>query len=239
MAAIFTLTVRQLAGSRRLWLVLGSSRCPCSPPCSSTRRQHGDERQVRRRHHVDAHRLGDPAARRCCCFGTSAFGNEVGDRTLVYLALKPLPRWRIVAPKLLAALVVGGVPVAISGARRGGRDQGGDSGGALATGVGLLVGAAAYAAVFTWAGLATRHALVIGLVYVFVWEAALAAYLDGIRFLSVRRYTLALDRRRSTASGCARLDLSLGAGAGLAGAAIVIVGFSALAVRKLGRMDVP
>ena len=72
----------------------------------------------------------------------------------------------------------------------------------------------------------------------FVWEAALAAYLDGIRFLSIRRYTLALidgldgERLRS-------IDVSLGAGAGAVGAAIVIVGFSALAVRKLVRMDVP
>jgi hypothetical protein len=35
---------------------------------------------------------------------------------------------------------------------------------------------------------------VAGLVYVFVWEAALAAYLDGIRFLSVRRFALAIVR---------------------------------------------
>jgi ABC-2 type transport system permease protein len=100
------------------------------------------------------------------------------------------------------------------------------------------VGAAAYAAIFTWAGLATRHALIIGLVYVFIWEAALAAYLDGIRFLSVRRFTLAViegldDGRLAT------LDLSLGARTGAVGAAIVVVGFTALAIRWLTRMDVP
>ena len=70
--------------------------------------------------------------------------------------------------------------------------ENGDMAGAAATGVGLLIGAAAYAAIFTWAGLATRHALIFGLVYVFIWEASLAAYLDGIRFLSVRQFTLAL-----------------------------------------------
>ena len=47
---------------------------------------------------------------------TAAFGNEVGDRTLVYLVTKPIARWRIVAPKLLATIVVGGIPVALSGA---------------------------------------------------------------------------------------------------------------------------
>ena len=87
----------------------------------------------------------------------------------------------------------------------------GDVGGALATGAGLLAGAAAYAAIFTWAGLATRQALLIGLVYVFIWEAALAAYLDGIRFLSVRRYTLALDPRASTTAGWRASNISLGA----------------------------
>ena len=170
--------------------------------------------------------------------GTAAFGNEVGDRTLVYIALKPLPRWQIVAPKLLGALVVGGLPVAVSGLVAVAVIEEGDLRGAGATGLGLLVGAAAYAAIFTWAGLATRHALIFGLIYVFVWEAVLAAYLDGIRFLSVRRFALALiegldDRRLRT------LDLSLGTGAGAVGAAVVIVAFTALAVRKLRRIDIP
>ena len=45
----------------------------------------------------DARRLGDPAARHAPVRAPSAFGNELGDRTLVYLTLKPIARWRIVA----------------------------------------------------------------------------------------------------------------------------------------------
>ncbi len=101
-----------------------------------------------------------------------------------------------------------------------------------------MVGASAYAAIFTWAGLALRHALIFGLVYIFIWEAVLAAYLDGIRFLSIRQFTLSLisglDGERLDT-----LDLSLGASTGVAGAAIVIVAFSVLTVRKLTRIDVP
>ena len=167
------------------------------------------------------------------------FGNELVDRTLGYLALKPIARWRIVLPKLAAAFVVGGIPVAVSGflavALVGG---GGAVKGALATAAGLLVGAAAYAALFTWAGLATRHALLIGLVYVFVWEATLAAYLDGVRFLSIRRYTLAMIHGLDNAR-LATIENPLSAGAAAVAAAIVVVGFTALAVRKLARMDVP
>ena len=114
----------------------------------------------------------------------------------------------------------------------------GDVRGAVATGVGLLAGAAAYAAIFTWAGLATRHALVIGLVYVFVWEAALAAYLDGIRFLSVRRFTLALVHGLDHVR-LATVDISLSARPAAVGTAIVLVGFTALAMRKLSGWTSP
>ncbi len=197
MTAIFGLTVRQLAGSRRLWLVLGLV-CPAgarrrSSSASATRRPRARASPTTSRGRSSRSAILPLVM---LLFATSAFGNELVDRTLGYLTLKPIARWRIVLPKLAAAFVVGGVPVAVERIRRGrARRRTARSEGALATGVGLLVGAAAYAALFTWAGLATRHALLIGLVYVFVWEATLAAYLDGIRFLSVRRYTLVVDPR--------------------------------------------
>ena len=238
MTAIFALTLRQLAGSRRLWLVLILVSLPIlagalfhAADSTSTSAEFADD--------ITSSLVASAILPLVALLlATSAFGNELSDRTLGYLVLKPLPRWQIVAPKLLAALVVGGIPVAASGFAAVAVIDGGDMGGATATGIGLLVGAAAYTAIFTWAGLASRHAIIFGLVYVFVWEASLAAYLDGIRFLSIRRYTLAAisgmdgDRLRT-------IDLSLGAGSGAVGAAIVIVVFSALAVSKLARMDVP
>ena len=69
-----------------------------------------------------------------------------------------------------------------------------------------------------------------------MWEAVLAAYLDGIRFLSVRRFALSvvngLDADRLA-------DAELGAGAATVGVLLVLAGFTALAIRKLRRMDVP
>lgn len=238
MAAIFSLTVRQLAGSRRIWLVLLFVSLPVlagvlfrTAQSTTTPARFADD--------VTSSLLASgilPLV--MLVLATSAFGNELGDRTLVYLVLKPLARWRIVAPKLLAVLAIGGLPVAASGVAAVVVIEGGDARGAAMTGAGLLIGAAAYAAIFTWAGLATRHALVFGLVYVFVWEASLAAYLDGVRFLSVRRYTLALisalDGERLQT-----VDHSLGAGVATVGAALVIVGFTTFAVRRLRRMDVP
>ena len=238
MTAIFTLTARQLAGSRRIWLVLALVALPLLAgvlfhvaDSTTPSTEFADE--------ITATLVASgilPLV--MLLFATSAFGNELGDQTLGYLVLKPLPRWRIAVPKLAAPLLVGGVPVAVSGVVAVAVIEDGDIAGAAATGVGLLIGAAAYAAIFTWAGLATRHALIFGLVYVFIWEAVLAAYLDGIRFLSVRQFTLALigwlDGERLDT-----LDLSLGASAGAIGATVAILGFSALTVRKLARIDVP
>ena len=72
----------------------------------------------------------------------------------------------------------------------------------------------------------------------FVWEATLAAYLDGIRFLAIRRYTLAVIHGLDGAR-LATIENPLSAGAALVAAAIVIAGFTALTVRKLVRMDMP
>jgi ABC-2 type transport system permease protein len=236
--AVLALTARQLAGSRRQWLVLALVALPvlaavlfrvADSTTPSDEFADGITATL-----VTAGIL--PLV--MLLFGTSAFGNELGDRTLGYLVLKPVARWRITVPKLVATVVVGGMPVAASGALAVAIVQGGDGSGAAATGAGLLAGAAAYGAVFTWAGLRTRHALIFGLVYVFIWEAVLAAYLDGIRFLSIRQFTLALigglDGERLDT-----LDLELGAGAGAIGAAVVIVVFSVMTVRRLRHVDVP
>ena len=238
MTAILVLTARQLGGSRRLWLVLALVSLPVLAAVLF--------------HVADSTTSSDEFADGITAtliasgilplvmllFATSALGNELSDRTLGYLVLKPLPRWRIAAPKLFASVLVGGVPVAVSGFLAVAIIEDGDVAGAAATGVGLLIGAAAYGAIFTWAGLATRHALIFGLIYVFIWEASLAAYLDGIRYLSVRQFTLALISGLD-GTRLATLDLSLSASAGAVGVTIVIVGFAVLTVRKLARIDVP
>ena len=238
MTPIFSLTVRQLAGSRRLWLVLA---LVALPVLAAVLFRVGDSTTTSARFADNVTRTLVASAilpLAMLLFGTSAFGNELVDRTLGYLTLKPIARWRVVLAKLAAAFVVGGVPVAVSGFVAVALVGADGIGGALATGIGLLLGAAAYAAVFTWAGLATRHALLLGLVYVFVWEATLAAYLDGVRFLSIRRYTLAVIHGLD-ATRLATIDNPLSAGAALVAATAVIVGFTALAVRKLDRMDIP
>ena len=108
-----------------------------------------------------------------------------------------------------------------------------------AVGVGLLAGVVAYSAIFAWAGLMTGHALGFALVYVFLWEGLLASLLGGIRYLSVRAYTLTLmEGIRRLAAGRVRraVDRAARRHRGVVGVSAV---FFWLTVRRLRRMDVP
>jgi ABC-2 type transport system permease protein len=238
MAPIFQLTIRQIASPRRGLLILALLLLPVLAAvlfhvadAESTNREFTDDL-------VSQLIISAILPLVMLVLASSSLGNEVDDRTLGFLVLKPIARWRIVLPKFAAPLLAGGVPLAISGFATSLIVMEGDLGSALAVGLGLLAGSVAYAAVFLWLGLTTRHSLVIGVVYVFVWEAALAGFLDGIRFLSVRQYSLAVTHGVSDAS-LSTIDVDLGLAAGIIGVAAVGSAFVLLTLRRLRTMDVP
>ncbi len=180
---------------------------------------------------------------------TAAFGNELEDRTLSYLVLKPISRLAIVFPKLLASIVVSGPLLVASGIGAtllGASSIGavlvvldGDVQAAVAVGVALSVGVITYAAIFTWAGLISARALAFALIYVFLWEGLISTYLDGIRYLSVRGYTLSILHGMDETSFEPLGDRVIEFPAAIVGAAVVTVLFFGLTVRRLRRMDVP
>jgi ABC-2 type transport system permease protein len=123
---------------------------------------------------------------------TSALGDEIDDKTLHFLVLKPMTRLRIVVEKLFGTLLVT-VPVAwaalvavwlvISWGRLG------DTRDLLAPMfVSSLAGIAGFSALFMLISLFIPRALLVGIFYVFVWEATLSQFLSGIRTVSVRHY---------------------------------------------------
>jgi ABC-2 type transport system permease protein len=141
--------------------------------------------------------------------GTAALGSELEDGTGVYLLIKPIPRWKIVAAKLLAA---GGLsallvapPAVITGLIVAG-DQGDGAQVALAYGAAAVVGAFLYSAVFLAVSIATGRALVLGLVYTLLWEGLLAGLFAGSRALSIREYTVGVAGLLDRASIEAALD---------------------------------
>lgn len=175
---------------------------------------------------------------------TAALGNELADKTLGNLTLAPVAHARIVLAKLAAAITVC-LPLLVGGAAGSvflGFDLAGlpDAGrAATAAGVAIAVGVALYAAVFLWAGLVTSHPLIVGLLYVFVWEGLFGTFVNGVKYLSIRQYTLGVAKAVD-ASRFAGIDQHvLGSGAAITGSAVVFCAFAALAVRRLRRMDVP
>jgi len=124
-------------------------------------------------------------------FGTSVIGDEMEDGTAIYLLTKPIPRWEILLPKLIApwlltaALIVASTVVSgLLAIDSGGRDV------VFGAAIAMLLGSAVYTTLFVMLSVVSTHALIIGLVYVFIWEGAVSGIFEGVRYLSVRHYTL-------------------------------------------------
>lgn len=116
---------------------------------------------------------------------TAVLGPEIDDGSVVYLLAKPVNRHVIAMSKFAAAwgttMLLGALPVALAALVLAPSQPGR----ALA----LLVGAAASGTVYTALFLAlaalTRHAVVVGLLFVLVWEGVLGSLFTGVRWLSI------------------------------------------------------
>jgi ABC-2 type transport system permease protein len=111
-------------------------------------------------------------------FGTSAIGDLVEDRLLVYLWLKPVPRWQLPAAAVLATATVvvplAVLPLAASALIAGASDV------AWAALLASSLAALAYAGLFVAAGIWFRRAVWWGLAFVLIWENVVAHTVEGI-----------------------------------------------------------
>jgi ABC-2 type transport system permease protein len=167
----------------------------------------------------------------------AAFANEIEDRTLANLTLSPVPRWKIVLPKLLAAITIAAPFIGISAFYSSQIAFLGDVTATFAVTAAALVGVALYASAFVWLGLVTTQAIGIGLLYIVVWEGFFSGFVSGVRLFSIRHYSIALmhaiDERRFASAD------HMSAGFAIAISVLVFTMFLFLSVRRLRRMDVP
>ncbi len=127
-------------------------------------------------------------------FGTAALGAELEDGSAIHLLTKPVARWRIVAGKVLAAAPVTAILVGTATLVTG-LILGGDRGAAeltVAYALAAAVGGVVYVMLFVALSILTGRALIVGLIYVAVWEGTLAGLFDGTRILSIRQYLVGL-----------------------------------------------
>jgi ABC-2 type transport system permease protein len=143
--------------------------------------------------------------------GTSAIGDLVEDKLLVYLSLKPVPRWQLPAAAILATVTIvvplTALPLTVSAL--GASDVAG------AAFLSSSLAALAYAGLFVAAGIWFRRAVWWGLAFVLIWENAVAYSAGGAA--------------RFTVTGWASAVLGLAPGvdverdAGSVGAALVVL----------------
>jgi ABC-2 type transport system permease protein len=127
--------------------------------------------------HVSAFGLGILVPLATLWFGTSAIGDLVEDKLLVYLSLKPVPRWQLPAAAILATASVvvplTALPLTASALLAGAGDV------AWATFLAASLAALAYAGLFVAAGLWFRRAVWWGLAFVLIWENVAAYSTEG------------------------------------------------------------
>ena len=153
-------------------------------------------------------------------FGTSVLGGEIEDGTIVYLLVRPVARWQIV----LAKLAVGAVATAVVV-------------GASAAIAGVTWGALIYVAIAVALSLVTGHALIIGLVYVYIWEGVVAGLFTGTRLLSVHQYVLGVMSTLDP-SQPSMLPAHLPISSSVELGAVVAVGAAVVAAWRLSRFEV-
>ena len=109
--------------------------------------------------------------------GSSALGDLVEDRLLVYLSLKPVPRWQLPAAAILATVSVvvplTALPLTASALAAGATDV------AWPALLAASLGAVAYAGLFVAAGLWFRRAIWWGPAFVLIWETVIAYTSEG------------------------------------------------------------
>lgn len=165
--------------------------------------------------------------------GTGVLGSEIDDGTLVHILAKPLPRREIIFAKLAVATLVtsltAGVPMLICGLIAGSARFGLGLAGAC------VVGALAYGALFLALSLLTRRPVLIGLLYVLVWEGLLGNLLSGTRVLSIEQYVIAIADRLAP-SDLLKGTVSVPVAAIMA--AVFTVGTTVLAIDRLRSFSV-
>jgi ABC-2 type transport system permease protein len=116
---------------------------------------------------------------------SAVLGPEIDDGSIVYLIAKPVRRSVVALSKYavawLATLALGALPLLLGGLVLDSTDPSK----ALAWAVGGAVSGTAYTALFLGLAALTRHAVVIGLLFVLLWEGLLGGLLSGIRWLAV------------------------------------------------------
>jgi ABC-2 type transport system permease protein len=169
--------------------------------------------------------------------GASAIGDEREDGTILYLAATPLPRAGLVLTKVLASWTASMALLVPSALIAGIVALGSDGGGSLLLWplVAVALTAFCYCAVSAWLSLVIRRPVVVGVLYILLWEGSIATFAA-----SADRFSIAAYGRAIAVEGV----IDVNAPGVSAAVAVIVLGIvSALAVwaaaRRMVRTELP
>ncbi|HSL75117.1 MAG TPA: ABC transporter permease subunit [Ilumatobacteraceae bacterium] len=167
-------------------------------------------------------------------FGGAALGDLREDKTLVYLWLRPMDRWPIVAGAALAAMTLT-APITLVAIVSAAVLTGAGNGIVAASLLATVVGVVAYVCVFTLFGVWLKRFIVWGLAYILIWEGFIAQAGAGVARVALRKYTrsILVDR---TGADLDLADFSLATGVIVP--LVVAVVALAIAAWRLSRQDI-
>lgn len=194
-ATVVSLTARQLLSQKRTALIVVAALLPVLMAAAYRASSNDDDAL----HWTATVLLGQLVAGTllplaALIFGTAALGTEFEDGTAVYLLSKPIPRRTIVASKLLVAWLATLGAALLATIAGGVTGLWGEGGADIVTGfcVAVAAGSLMYVSAFLWLSIVTSRALIVGLLYAFIWEGVVSRLFDGVRFLSIRQFTLGI-----------------------------------------------
>ena len=141
-------------------------------------------------------------------FASAALGDPAEDGTLVYLWLRPVPRWKLAVAAAGAAFTIS-APIAVAPVIVAAAITGIGSRFVVGAACGALMAAAAYTAVFSGLGLRVRRALAWGLAYLLIWEQAVARVAKGAARVSISVTTRTITARLANHTPLPRNAMSM------------------------------
>lgn len=137
-------------------------------------------------------------------YTTAIIGQEVEQRTIVYLLTRPIPRWILLIARYLATVVATVVVTFMAGV---GASVGVFGAGALGNPIlwrdtaAFALGAFAYCALFLMISLLFNRAMIICIIYAFVVETALPNFPGDVRYLSIATFLKPISDHPATERG--------------------------------------
>lgn len=177
--------------------------------------------------------LGVVAPITALVLASATLGRLRSDKTLVYLWLRPVPRYTLALAATAATLVVA-LPLCV-GSMLVAAVLTGESALAGASVLAALVTVVGYTGVFVPLGAALKRSFIVGLVYVLVWGGLLAKLGTGFASLSVESFGVSVIEK------VADVELSggnLGLTASVVSASAFLVAGVAVATWQLRRREV-